>query len=315
MLGPVGPPLATRLVAFVKLGRPQFLVGGFVLYGLGAALAAAGGAAVDWRRYVWGQLVITATQLMTHYANDYFDLEADRANATPTRWSGGSRILPAGVLPPIVALGAALVLGTGALAAALSLGAQARDAPLVVPLALLMLALSWSYSAPPLRLHARGVGELTTAVVVTLLTPLLGFYLQAAALRKELFLAALPVSGLQFAMLLAIEFPDAAGDAVGGKRTLVVRRGTEWAARLYAAVVLGSFVALPALAAAGLPGRVAAAAALVAPVGVVQAVRASRGGFRDPARWESLAFWSVAQLIATAVAELAGALASIARPG
>ncbi len=84
------------LVAFVRLGRPQFLVGGFVLYGLGAALAKAGGAPFDRALYAWGQVVVTLTQLMTHYANDYFDLEADRANLTPTRWSGGSRVLPGG---------------------------------------------------------------------------------------------------------------------------------------------------------------------------------------------------------------------------
>ncbi len=59
-----------RLVAFVRLGRPQFLVAGFVLYGLGTALAAAGGAPFDRWRYLLGQLVVTATQLMTHSAND-----------------------------------------------------------------------------------------------------------------------------------------------------------------------------------------------------------------------------------------------------
>ena len=101
-------------------GRSSSL-GGFVLYGLGAALAVAGGAPLDRWRYVLGQLVVTATQLMTHYANDYFDLEADRANRTPTRWSGGSRVLPDGALPPagrarrgarssLLAAGAALAL-------------------------------------------------------------------------------------------------------------------------------------------------------------------------------------------------------------
>ena len=94
--------------AFVRLGRPLFLVGGFVFYGLGAAIAAyrarAAARAIDWRRYVWGQVAITATHLMTHYCNDYFDFDADRANATPTRWSGGSRVLPAGELPRAVAL-------------------------------------------------------------------------------------------------------------------------------------------------------------------------------------------------------------------
>jgi len=300
-----------RVVAFIKLGRPQFLVGGFVLYGLGAATAAAHGAPVNWRLYLWGQLVITATQLMTHYANDYFDLDADRANATPTRWSGGSRVLPGGALSPSVALAAALVLAVGALGAAVALATLMWGTPLVLPLALLVIGLSWAYSAPPLRLHSRGVGELTTALVVTFLTPLTGYYVQARSLVRALFLAVLPLCGLQFAMLLAIEFPDATGDEAGGKRTLVVRHGPEFAARLYTGVVAASFLALPLLAWAGLPARVAAAAALLAPIGLWQATRSARGGFADPARWESLAFWSVAQLMATAVAELAATVMAI----
>jgi 1,4-dihydroxy-2-naphthoate octaprenyltransferase len=176
-----------------------------------------------------------------------------------------------------------------------------------------MVTLAWAYSAPPLRLCARGLGEATTAIVVTVLVPLFAYRLQAGSVGPVIVLAAVLPAALQFAMLLAIEFPDAAGDAAGGKRTLVVRHGAAFAARLYAAVVAASFVALPALAWAGLPGRVAAAAALLAPVGLWQATRTARGAFRDPARWESLAFWSVAQLIATAGAELAATVTSAAR--
>src|SRR5262245_43455275 len=109
---------ARALRAFIKLGRPKFLVGGFVLYGLGAALAVAAGAPLDVGLFAWGQLVVTAAQLMTHYANDFFDLEADRANRTPTAWSGGSRVLPDGLLPPRVALWAARALAAIALGAA-----------------------------------------------------------------------------------------------------------------------------------------------------------------------------------------------------
>ena len=56
-----------------------------------------------------------------------------------------------------------------------------------------------------------------------------------------------------------------------------------------------------------MPTRVAAAAALLAPIAIWQAARVVRGGYADPARWDSVAFWSVALLIATAAAELAGA--------
>jgi len=135
---------ARAIRAFVKLGRPKFLVGGFVFYGLGAALAVVAGARFDATLFAWGQLIVTAAQLMTHYANDFFDLEADRANRTPTRWSGGSRVLPDGALPPGVALGAALVLGAVALGAGLALAMRASDRLLLLPLAVVMTTLAWA---------------------------------------------------------------------------------------------------------------------------------------------------------------------------
>ncbi len=306
----VTPPLAARVVAFVKLGRPQFLVGGLLLYGLGSALARIADTNVNWQRYVWGQTIITTTQLMTHYANDFFDLEADRANSTPTRWSGGSRVLPSGVLGPGIAWKAALVLGGGALGSSLFVASHVHGAPLVLPLSLLIIALSWAYSAPPLRLLSRGLGELTTALVVTLLTPLLGFYLQSGELRLLPVLACLPLCGLQFAMLLTIELPDAAADAALGKRTLVVRHGAEWGARYGACLAIASFALLPLLVCCGLPWRIAALAALLAPLATWHALRLWRGSFRDPTRWESLALCSVLLLAGAASAELIGALIS-----
>jgi len=299
---------ARAIGAFLKLGRPKFLVGGFVFYGLGAALAVATGAPFDRGRYLWGQLMVSATQLMTHYANDYFDLEADRANRTPTRWSGGSRILPDGVLPPAAALGAALVLGAIALGAAVMFAMRTPDLPLTLPLAVIIATLAWAYSAPPVRLAARGLGEITTAVVVTLSVPSLGYYLQAGNFDGRILAACLLPCVLQFAMLLAIELPDAAGDAVAGKRTLVVRLGAPVGARLYAGLTIAGFGALPLLAQSALPARVALAPLALAPIAIWQAARVVRGGYADPARWDSIAFWSVALLAGSASAALLAAI-------
>jgi 1,4-dihydroxy-2-naphthoate polyprenyltransferase len=297
----------SRVLAFIKLGRPKFLVGGFVLFGLGTALAVKGGAVFDLGRFFWGQLLVTATQLMTHYANDYFDLAADRANRTPTAFSGGSRVLVGQALSPGVALGAARVLALVAAGAAFALGR--RVGVEVLFMAIVTIGLAWSYSAPPLRLCARGLGELTTALVVTLLVPLLGYFLQARRLAAPIFLAAALPCALQFAMLLAIEFPDAAGDAATGKRTLVVKLGASSSARLYALVTIAAFGALPFFVRGGLPGRVAAAPAFLAPVAIWQALRVARGAYGEPARWESVAFWSVALLIASSSLELVATLA------
>jgi 1,4-dihydroxy-2-naphthoate octaprenyltransferase len=297
-----------RVLAFLKLGRPHFLVGGLLLFALGSTLATARGAGIDWQRYVWGQATITAAQWMTHYSNDYFDLDADRANSTPTRWSGGSRVLVSGAIAPRVALAASAVLGTVALCAACILAAQPDAPPLVLPLALLIIALSWCYSSPPLRLSSRGLGEATTVCVVTLLTPLFGFYVQSGTLRPLLLLSCFPLCCLQLGMLLTIELPDAAGDAAQGKRTLVVRHGAEWAAGLAAALLAVTFGSLPILLALGLPLQVALAVAMVSPLGCWQAIRLLRGAFREPNHWESLALCSVALLATATLAELIAAL-------
>ncbi|HEY2902718.1 MAG TPA: prenyltransferase, partial [Polyangia bacterium] len=264
------------------------------------------GAPIDWRQYAWGQLAVTATQLMTHYANDYFDQEADRANTTPTRWSGGSRVLIAGVLPPSVALATAVLLAAIAFGTAAHF-ALAMASPAVAVQVAVMIGLSWEYSAPPLRLHSRGLGELTTATVVTLLVPWLGFVLQTGAPSLLLPLAVAPLCIFQFAMLLAIEFPDAAGDRATGKRTLVVRWGSGRAARVYVAVIAAAYLILPALVAAGLPLRMALAVLVPFPVGAWQIARIATGAWRNPQRWESVAFWSVALLILTGMAELLAA--------
>ena len=291
----------SRVVAFIRLGRPMFLGGGFILYGLGAAIAQVAGHAIDLRRYLVGQGAVTAFQLMTHYANDYFDFEADRANLTPTRWSGGSRVLPAGELPRYVALIAALVLAAIGIACAVLL---AGDGSLVIPTLAAILVLAWEYSAPPLRLCATGLGELDTALVVTVLVPWLGFYLQAPDLAggKILALSIVPLALLQIAMLIAIEFPDAAGDAAAGKRTLVVRLGAARAARLYAAITAAAF-AWPAVAMlAGLPSRVCLAMLAPLPVAVWRISRLR--DHADPRAFERLTFFAVFLLVATSGAEL-----------
>jgi 1,4-dihydroxy-2-naphthoate polyprenyltransferase len=292
------------IVAFIRLGRPLFLGGGFLMFGLGASIAAWHGHAINLHRYALGQLAVTTFQLMTHYANDYFDYEADRANTTPTRWSGGSRVLPNGELPRHIALVAAIVLASlGATTSA----ALAFDSPSWTGIVLTMLAiflLAWEYSAPPLRLCGSGAGEVDTAIVVTALVPWLGFYLQAPDLvgLEVLVLAIVPPFLLQVAMLIAIEFPDAAGDASTGKRTLVVRLGASRSARLYVAITIAAYGCLPFAVLLGLPAMVAIAAALPVPIALWRVARIS--DHRDRAAFVRLTFFAVFLLVATGACEL-----------
>ncbi|MBI5879586.1 MAG: prenyltransferase [Chloroflexi bacterium] len=285
--------MIARLLAWIWLGRPHFLFGGVVLHALGAALAVYAGGGIDWRLYAAGQVAITAIQWMTHYANEYFDLAADAANHTPTHWSGGSRVLPTGKLPPYAALVTAVVLAAIAMAAALVIAFGLRAGPLTLPLLGLALACAWFYSAPPLRLSARGLGEASVALLVPGLTPLVGFYLQAGYIWLPLVAFVAPLCCLQFAMSLAINFPDAQGDRATGKRTLVLRIGGLNAARLYIAAIIAAYALLLWLGWRGWP----APALLSAPLGAWLCWRMARGDWARPACWNGLAFWSIGLLV------------------
>jgi 1,4-dihydroxy-2-naphthoate octaprenyltransferase len=266
-------------------------------------MAYSAGREIDLAILVWGQIAVTAIQLMTHYCNDYFDYLADCANTTPTQWSGGSRVLPASELSPRVALWTALALAGVALVAAFVLRAL-QPAPYTLPLIGLALVGAWSYSAPPLRLHSRGLGEVSAALLVAGLTPIVGYYLQTGDFARVLLPTVAPLVLLQFNMLLAINFPDAAGDAAAGKRTLVILLGAANAARLYGLVVAATYLLLLSLIFYGLPPGVALASLLPLPLALWLARRMRRGAWRDSAQWNSLGFWSLGLMVLTAVLQL-----------
>lgn len=293
------------LLALLQLGRVHFLLGGFVLHALGVFMALYAGADFSFTALLWGQVAITSTQLMTHYANDYFDLEADIANQTPTNWSGGSRVLVTSRLDAVIALRIALIFAVTAFAANLVLSLWVRPGLMTFALLILAQALAWFYSAPPLRLHSRGLGEATTAVIVPLLTPLVGYMLQAGQITLLPLLAATPLCCLQMAMLLSIEFPDAEGDHQVGKQTLIVRLGAAAASRLYIALIAAAYLMLPLLVTAGLPPLVVLFNLIPLPFALFQIWHTVRGDWRIPSRWNLFAFYSIVLLMATSAAELA----------
>jgi 1,4-dihydroxy-2-naphthoate octaprenyltransferase len=292
--------------AILRLGRPVFLLGGVALHAAGVALAWRLGGHVDIAVAIWGQLAITAIQLMTHYSNDYFDHATDAVNTTPTRWSGGSRVLPRGELSPSTALVAALVCATLAVATTWRLATMVAH-PVAVVLALL-LVLAWSYSSPPLRLHTRGLGEPTVVAVVAIGTPLVGWYAQTGRLEPVVFALCIPFALLQLVMLVTIELPDEASDRATGKRTFVVVFGAQRAVRWAALAIFATYVALPPMVLVGVPLAAAIAIALTMPLGTVQAMRLRGERWREPQAWDSLAFGSVALFFASIVAALAGLL-------
>jgi 1,4-dihydroxy-2-naphthoate octaprenyltransferase len=210
------------LLAFVRLARPKFLLGGLSGGALGTAIAAYELRSVDWLAYALAQVAITGAHLMTQFANEYYDRESD-ALTTRTPYSGGSGVLVTGELPPAAALRAAFtclgVSGCGVLAL------LATGHALAALIGIAIIAFAWAYSAPPVRLLARGLGEVDTVLVVAVFVPLCAYAAQANALDVRAFAGTLPGAVAMFVMMLCVQLPDAAADAATGKRNLVVRLG------------------------------------------------------------------------------------------
>ena len=218
-----------RLRAFISLSRLTFLPGGLLACALGVAVARQEHHALSWAAYLQAQWLVTSFHLMTHYSNEYFDRESDRG-AVRTPFSGGSGVLVAGELPASLALRAALAsAASGTLAVATFIGHGNTTTAL---LGLAVGALAWAYSAPPLRLLARGLGELTTSLVVGSLVPLLAYAAQTGAIDGVALAATLPSALSVFLMMIALEVPDLACDTASGKHNLLVRLGPRLLPRL-----------------------------------------------------------------------------------
>ena len=97
--------------------------------------------------------------------------------------------------------------------------------------------LAWAYSAPPLQLMSRGLGELAVAATWSLVV--VG---ADAVQRGSVFIIPVLTSlsyGLLIANILLINgVPDARADASVGKATLAVRCGPRGAALVYALLAL-----------------------------------------------------------------------------
>jgi 1,4-dihydroxy-2-naphthoate octaprenyltransferase len=295
------------------LGRPKFLFYSAIMHGVGAAAAHATTGEFNLPLFAAAQGTVTLLHLATHYSNEFFDLQADRMNATYTRWTGGSRVLVDGRLAPATALLIALLMVAGFVTALIYAWFARPELVSEVPrgcwlLALFALALAWEYSAPPLRLTSRGLGEAVVASMLCVILPWMGFLLQQGVMHLTVALAVVPLFGTQYARMMVMNIPDARGDEAAGKRTLVVRLGVERAVRVHSALQLASYGSLPLLAWVGVDRQVLIAMLATAPLAALQVWRLERGAYRDARSFNRLALTSTFHIVAVGCAALVGFL-------
>jgi len=246
------------------------LLGGLLLYALGAGIARYLGYSLDWGVYFLGQAWATILQLGGQYLNEYFDAPADAANPNRTPLTGGSGAGAPGEFPRNLALIAAA--GCLFVVAALSIPLLQTARPGAPVLLVMILAILGAvfYSVPPARLVSTGYGELTTTILVANLLPAFAFLLQTGEFHRLLAMSTFPLSAFHMAMMMAFELPDYGTDIKNGKRTLLVRMGWQAGMTLHNGLVLAGFLLLGLAVTFGLPLLIALPALFTLPLGVLQ---------------------------------------------
>ncbi len=171
----------------------------------------------------------------TNMINDFFDHKSgnDDQNKYFNAFSGGSRMIQDGIFAPEKVMVAAYTAFLITIGIGLYLNFQLAGNTLLW-IGLAGILLGYFYSAPPLRLGHRGIGELAVGLGFGMLITVGIFYVLTEKLTALPFLASGPAVILVFLILFINEFQDYLADKQVAKKTLVVRfQNKKRAIRLY----------------------------------------------------------------------------------
>ncbi len=172
--------------------------------------------------------------------NDYFDFRSGLDLAmTPTPFSGGSRVLPAGELKPRNVLFA----GVSFLGLGLAIGSYfiIRFAFNPILTAMVVIAGVSVVAYSPL-LAGWGIGEFLAGLNFGPLVVLGSYFLQTGRIDLEPLLVGAAVGVLVGCILYLNEFPDVFADTEVGRRHLVVRWGKKRAAERFKWLIVGAYL-------------------------------------------------------------------------
>ncbi|MDH4212634.1 MAG: 1,4-dihydroxy-2-naphthoate octaprenyltransferase [Candidatus Thorarchaeota archaeon] len=181
----------------------------------------------------------------SNVANDYFDHKSgtDDINVEYVRpFTGGSRMIQRGWMSPREVFAESIVffsIGGGiGLYLAYTRGIE------VLILGIIGVGSGFFYTAPPLRLVNRGIGEIFIGLNFGVLMTLGAYFVQTQVLAWEAVFPSIPIAILITAVLYINEFPDYEADKAVGKLTVVVRLGRERAAKGYVVLMASLYLSI-----------------------------------------------------------------------
>src|SRR4030042_6560591 len=127
-------PTRRGLLSWITLFRLGATARGVLPFILGAVIAWSQGNDISWVILVLSSIAVICIMLMTFLVNEYYDYETDLANKEFHKLSGGSRVLPMGLIPRHHSIIAAYVFLAIAVVIGLLLYFYYKTGPLTIPL-------------------------------------------------------------------------------------------------------------------------------------------------------------------------------------
>jgi len=180
--------------------------------------------------------------------NEYFDFKSGVDTAVKvedmTPFSGGSRVLPEGLIQPSSVFKAGLVFWL--LASVIGIYLTLVRGWIILLLAFAGLFTGAFYTSPPFKWAYRGLGEVLIGITYGPLITLGSYYTQLMTLQplEHVIIPSLIPGLLITAVIWINEFPDYYADKKMGKKNLVVRLGKAKASVVYAILLIATYILL-----------------------------------------------------------------------
>ena len=230
---------------WIKASRAPFFTASIIPVLVGTALAWNMTGRFSLYKFILVLVGVPLFNAGTNLANDYYDHRTgnDEINTRVTPFSGGSRVIQEGVVPPRqMLIGSFLFFGLGS-AIGLYLNAV-TPGNLILYLGVFGLLSGFFYTAAPILIGYRGVGEFVVGLNLGTLAILGAYYVQAHSLSWSAFWLSLPIGFLVAAILYINQFPDYDADKAVGKKHLVVRLGKKRAVYGYYLLISATYAVI-----------------------------------------------------------------------
>jgi 1,4-dihydroxy-2-naphthoate octaprenyltransferase len=191
---------------------------------MGSLLAVVSNVNFSIELFIFGYAIMFPAHLGLSYSNNYFDISVDQYNQ-PISISGGSKTLIDHPELRVTCRNISITLMIISIILTFAFIFIVSFSFLFLIFVVFGNLLGWFYSAPPIRLAYRGLGELANMINMGLIMPGFGYWVMKGSLDSFflIFSIALFIYGLVF--MIIVETPDMEGDIKGKKNTLVAKRG------------------------------------------------------------------------------------------